>query len=796
MRLPLLLAALPLLVLPACRDASPTALVYPDLAEVPFLDFAAELPTAEVWFERAKISPSLIADRRFLTAGWAFPSQSSDKSGEAIHPVWTSSKDVEVQFYLGETGPRRIQSYFGAFRSATAADPLHASVSLNGEPLVELELEPTGKRVDLEIPEGLQVVGMNRLHIELDKIWRIGDGVAGSRDPRWVSMTCKEFNFVSEDPEQARRRDEGHWMLPTGVAINPSGPAGSRTQLQASSTLLRHWLKVPPGARFVSGVTLEQKGESAPDSAHMRVTLTDTSGHAAVLVDEPVGLGQAIHDTSASLEAWVGEIVRLDFSVHGKDGSPEPVIGLWAAPRITAESFATPAPVAAKNAVAAARQKLASAPVILVLLDAFNPTFAPSYGGRPGITPELDRLASEGAQFQTTTCGATYTIASIPSILTGKYTWEHGTWMKTTKLNASVPTWAQSFTSAGYRTVGFSCSTNGSSVLGDDQGFETFLDLFRTVLDGRKTVAAEQVLEPLDEVLDKADERPLFLWMHIVEPHAPFTPPAPWAGRYSASIDSDLVADAATLRIIRESRVTPAPNDLAKIKASYEENLSYVDSVLTKIRGRLEDAGIWDDAIVAVLSDHGESFTDHNSFNFSSTGHGTTSYDDQARTPLWIRLPSGLAPGGLKATGLASNMDVIPTIADLTGVPAPAGSMRGLSQAAALFDAQAAPRKVAVTHTATRMNQKRFLPTLSLRDARWKYIFTSGNRDELYDLVADPGENHNLAREHPILAGYYRQELERHSGFDPVTGGMDAASETIELDEETIRRMQALGYVR
>jgi len=796
MRLPFLIAAL---LLGACSNDSPTtpeALswpAYPIPEEAPFLDFAAELPNAEVWFERATISPSLLADRRFLTAGWSFPDQGSASPDEEPHPVWTSSRDVEVQFYLGEMGPRTLKSFLGAFRSATDTEPLHAVVTLNGNKLETVEIGPSGLEVNLELPEDQQIVGLNRLHFELDNIWRISEEIPDSQDPRRVSMNCKSLTLVNSDAEQARRRDEGLWMLPTGVAIDPNGPAGAHTELQASATLLRHRLKVPDGARFESGVALARKGEESPDRGTMRLTLTEISGKQSVLIDEPVGLGQAIHDVSASLEPWVGQIVQLDFTVHANDSSPEPVIGLWAAPRVIAPAVPVPTPT---EAVASARKELSHTPVVLVLLDAFNPSFATSYGGRAGIAPELDRIASEGAQFETTTCEATYTIASIPSILTGKYTWEHGTWMENTKLSPSLPTWAQSFTSAGYRTVGLACSPNGSSIFGNDNGFETFIDLFDEVQQGRETVAAEQVLEPLEGVLGKADDRPLFLWMHIVEPHEPYVPPAPWAGLYSASIDSNLTADAATLWDIRERRIVPTPNDLAKLKASYEENLSYVDSVLTKIRGRLEDAGIWDKAVVAVISDHGEAFMDHDSINFAAFGHGTTAYDDQARTPLWIRLPEGLAPRGLKVPGLVSNIDVIPTIADLTGVPAPAGPMHGISQAAALFDPQAAPRKVAVTHTSNRMNHEHFLPTLAFRDAHYKYIFTSGNRDELYDLARDPGEKRNIAREHPILTGYYRQELKRHSGFNVVTGGIDGKADVVELDAETVRRMQALGYVR
>ena len=766
---------------------------YPELEATPWMDLAAELHTADVWFETTKISPTLIADRRYLTAGWSFPDHGDDASAEELFPVWTSDKRSEIQFYLAETGPRRLSFYLGAFRSATRANPLVTRILLNGQLLETVDVLPAGRSIDLELPVENQRAGLNRLELQFDKIWRISEVIEGSGDVRLVSAHCKEFLFGIQAEEPRRRQEEVRWMLPNGARIASDGPAGGRTLLQASASLVSHYLRVPKGASLRTGVALFRAGDAAPNEAQLRVTLTDRAGKATVLFDRSAKLGAAIQDVEASLAPWEGQIVQLDFDVRAAANSPEPVVGMWAAPAV----LAPPAPAApAVKGLDAAKTSLRGAPVVMLLLDAFNPFFAPTYGGRPGIAPNLERIRNEGTQFDTTYCQATYTISSVPSILTSKYTWEHGAWKESTKLLDSVPTWPEAFSAAGYRTVGLTCSTNGSSLFGFERGFETFVDLYTEVLEGRDTISAEQVLAPLDEILAVEDERPLFLWLHIVEPHEPYMPPSPWAGKYTEGITSSIQGDAETLWNIRLRKLVPTPSDLAKLKADYEANISYVDSVVGQIRTRLEEAGIWDAAIKTIFSDHGEAFMDHDSLIYAAFGHGSTAYDDQARIPLWMTLPKGIAPMGTNVNGLASNMDILPTIAELTGVTDLPAPLRGTSLVPALFDPSATPRETIEAHTANRMNTKRFLPTLSIRDASWKYIFTSGNAEELYDLRSDPGEHTNVAAKNQLLAGYYRQLLRRQTGFELSTGGLSVQGGEVELDAETIRRMQALGYIR
>ena len=757
------------------------------------LDLAADLVHAEVLVERTEVHPSRIADRRHLTAGWSFPEHGDDSTVEKLRPIWNRDREAELAFHLAEVGPRTVRFRLNPFRAVSDEEPLGVTVSLNGQKLETHDLPPGGRWISISLPVVRQRVGLNRLLLTYDRLWRIRDHIEESEDIRMVSASCEAFLFEHGDPAQADRLAEGTFLLPEGVRPSPRGADGAHGIEQRSGTLLRHHLRVPDGARLHASVGVDRVGEGGPAGASFRVTLTDEDGGATELASVTAELGGPWRTVAADLGAWAGRAVRLDLSLTAADGSPTPVVGTWASPSVVAPEPAAQSP---PSALTRARERLDGAPVVLVLLDAFNPFFAPSYGGRPGIAPNLDRLQTEGAQFDLTYTPATYTISSVPSVLTSRYTWEHGAWNETTRLLDSVPTWPEAFREDGYRTVGLTCSINGSSLFGFDRGFEQFIDLYNELREGRETVIAEQVLEPLDGVLAGGDERPLFLWLHIVEPHEPYQPPAPYAGLYSGAVDSPITGDAATLWDIRLYRKQPTPLELAKLEAEYEDNITYVDAILGVIRERLEAAGIWDEAVVMVFSDHGEAFLDHGSPVLAGMGHGSTVYDDQARIPLWVRLPEGMKPTSTRLSALASNMDLLPTVADLVGVEPPAGDLRGVSLAPVLFDTAARPRESAVSHTSNRMNPNRFLPTLAIRHGDWKYIHTSGGRDELYDLATDPGETEDLARQRPVIAGWLRQELRRKTGFRPDTGGLNLETGEVELDEELLERMRALGYVR
>ncbi len=749
-------------------------------------DFATSLPYAEIWVEKDSIDTTRLADRGHLTAGWSFPAASEPRW------IWTDAEHSEIAFWIAEKAPRRLRFAVQPFLAVRTDGPLSLRITLNGTLLVEKELGPDGANLSLDLPEEAQCAGMNVLSLDADRCWRILDHVEKSQDIRRVGCLVGELSFALQDEERRRRHSERRLLLAEGIRLRAPDDAPAAV-LQVSGTSLRHHLQLRPAAHLRTGIAFLAKGTAKVDAAVFRIHASLDDGTRTTLMEREARLGAPAQWFDISLDALGGAIARLELEVADAAGSAEPVVGAWLDATIHAEAAHDEE---APPALSEARARLAKVPVVLILLDACNPSFISAYGGRQGLTPNLDRLASEGTLFETAYAQASYTIASVASMLTSLYTWEHGTWIETSKLPASIPTWPERFSEAGYRTVGFALTPNGSSLFGFDRGFDSFDDLYKEVRDARDNADAEQVLEPLTRELRRSDERPLFLWLHIVEPHEPYLPPAPWAGLYSSAIPEEISGDSDTLWLIRRWQLKPTASQTQRIKAQYEENLAYVDDVVGRIRTELEEAGIFEQALVAVFSDHGEGFLDHGSKTWAGQGHGTTIYDEMSRVPLILRLPGRLVTPGARSSQLVSNVDLLPTVADLVGVDAKNMGARGETFAAALFEPTQRVREWAVLHSASLMGGERFLPHLGVRLGKWKYIHTSGDRPQLFDLDRDPKETTNLAAELPVTTGFLRQLLRQESGFDLEQGGPLEPAEQTDLDPETLERMRALGYVR
>jgi arylsulfatase A-like enzyme len=427
---------------------------------------------------------------------------------------------------------------------------------------------------------------------------------------------------------------------------------------------------------------------------------------------------------------------------------------------------------------------LRGAPVVVILLDALNPSFLTCYGGRADLTPHIDALAAEGVRFTQAIAPAAYTISSIASLLTGVGVGAHHTWTwkpEGNHLPADLPTLAERFAAAGYATAAIVHSPNGSTAFGFDRGFQHFVDLWKVK---RPYPRAEDCWPALDELLAARDERPLFLWLHILEPHEPYHPPDPWRGRLDPGYTGTFTGDPVQLWSIRNREVVPDARDLAHLRAEYEETIAYADHAVGGIRERLERAGLWDRAIVVLVSDHGEGFLEHQGLDHAGMGHGSTVYDEMIRVPLIVKLPRGAATAGAVQAQLVASLDLLPALAELVGA-APAGAAR------------APGRDAVATHSGSH-EVHRLLATWSLRDARWKYMDTPGHPPELYDLAADPGEHHDLAAEQPGLVESMRRRLAELAGADLALGATTGAegpappADSPELQEQ----LRALGYVR
>ncbi len=469
-----------------------------------------------------------------------------------------------------------------------------------------------------------------------------------------------------------------------------------------------------------------------------------------------------------------------------------------------------------------------------------------SYGYRRNTTPNLDRLARQGARFEMAVAQAPFTLPSLASILTGRTPPLHGVRNHPAVLADSIETLAERFESAGYQTAAMTRHTWLRSKSGLDQGFaEYHNNKFSAGLDARSlSLAASDWLAARDP------ERPFFLWLHFLDPHLPYTPSYPYSVLYHDDYREEpqvkhlrAMADAALDR--EEYAPTPYADlaggpyydlvlrhypqnrillDLAFWKRSrgsiffgkdhysryevsqivdlYDGAILYTDDNLARIVKSLEENGLAEETVVAVAGDHGEAFGEHG----VSFTHDFTLYDEVLRVPLIVRGP-GVVPGATIGQQVRL-MDLTPTLLDLAGVE-PIPGIEGKSLAP-LLDGGSLPYLAAFAESAPARPQfpeqdKIYLPGIrgkwrSVRTDRWKLIQIpreEGDLYELYDLVDDPGETKNLFAELGGEAAKLQPLLEAWLATDPLKDSESTGEEGVEeLDPSALEQLKTLGYIQ
>jgi arylsulfatase A-like enzyme len=487
------------------------------------------------------------------------------------------------------------------------------------------------------------------------------------------------------------------------------------------------------------------------------------------------------------LPGRAGEIVRIGLAV-GEAAGPRFAWGRFVAPRVLGEGGADPlqpAPLApADDARAdALREKLASANVLLVLLDAARAQSFGAYGyGRP-TTPEIDRIASEGVVFERVYTPAVYTLGAMSSLWTSQYPDRHHSEVSfSARLPKDRLTLAELLSAQGIHTAGFVANAVAGKGFGFDRGFVEFHEVFRTL--GSRGDVFRQALPPW---LAANRDRRFFAYLHFREPHFPYDPEPPFDTMFGPEgpIPKAARRDAAFFTDVNQGRRPFGEAEREHLVRLYDGNLAFADQEVGALRKALEAEGLWDRTVVIVAADHGEEL-----FERGWIGHNVHVYEPSVRVPLIVRFPKGTGPAGKRVAALTDLLDVAPTVADILGARGKGGSGREFQGRSLLPVIEGAPGKPAVL-SRTVWDRPRY----ALRDERYKYVYYTQTGEEwLYDLEADPGETRDVGPSEPLLAAYYRQAL--HAWTLQLSRRGPSGSEQAELSREQCENLKALGYVQ
>jgi arylsulfatase A-like enzyme/Flp pilus assembly protein TadD len=395
--------------------------------------------------------------------------------------------------------------------------------------------------------------------------------------------------------------------------------------------------------------------------------------------------------------------------------------------------------------------------VVLITVDTLRPDHLGCYGYTSIQTPHIDQLARAGARFTQAFTPVPITLPAHTSLLTGAFPLATGVHDFTgNRVSSGTATLARILHDHGYSTAAFIGAPVLDSRFGLNQGFDTYFDHFD--LGGREEVHLDAIKRRGDQVVDEAQKwlklnprQPVFLWVHLYDPHAPYSPPEPYAGRY---------------------RGRP-----------YDGEIAFADDQVGRLMDALTQLGLLEKSLVVLVSDHGESLGEH-----GEKTHGFFVYNATLHIACIVKVP-GAAPRVVADE--VSLVDVMPTVLQALRIPIPS-SVQGRSLLSLVAGRSA--------ENPSNLYAESYPPLLHfgwnyLRSLEWhglKYIATT--RPELYDTRADPKELHNLFSTHQALAEEMHGRLQALvSRFTPAAGA--AAAEMAPTDPALLESLRSLGYV-
>jgi len=425
--------------------------------------------------------------------------------------------------------------------------------------------------------------------------------------------------------------------------------------------------------------------------------------------------------------------------------------------------------------------------VILIVIDTLRADALDLSGPRGSSTPHLAALAAESVIFENAIAPSSWTYPSMVSLMTGVAPLRDST-AGHTYATARLPTLAQHFQRRGYYTrgiVGNNLLFRPNNVAAGFHRIETYAT---TPVGGasRSIGLADRVPERFAHggstryITDQGigwikrnRGRPSFLWLHYFDPHAPYLPPV-------GDLPAGVSVPVPPLLAKPQSRMeeTDLPRKL------YDAEVRFVDREVGRFLAVLEQAGLYDDALIVVTSDHGEEFWEH-----GGTLHDGTMYQELLHVPFMIRLPGGKLHRRVRSR--VPTQALLPTLLEVAGIETPpqpgwAPSLTPFLQQDSI-DRYEAP----IISGATLSGEFQW----SVIKGRMKYIERRpSGLEEIYDLDADPDERDSVFQRRPDVAAASRRILEEHRAFAARTlQGLDSDGD--ERDDEWKERLRSLGYI-
>ncbi len=455
--------------------------------------------------------------------------------------------------------------------------------------------------------------------------------------------------------------------------------------------------------------------------------------------------------------------------------------------------------------------------ILLIVVDTLRWDFVSAYGFPHPLTPNIDALAREGVLYENAISASPWTTPSHASLFTSQYPSRNGVDGRNILLDPASKTLAAELSRTGFQTAGFINNVYIRRQTGLGRGFQQYeefwgrnecssimllVEFLHEKLNPREDTGAKETRNAITDWLhhDWTGKHPFFLFVHLMEPHAPYGTPASTIQKFlPAGVTSQQAAKVnQDPEIFISGKLKMTQRDFEILTSLYQNDVNYVDSVIGEIIQDFRAQDLLDNTLVIFTSDHGEHFGDH-----ALMSHELSLYDVLLHVPLIIRF-TNRNHAGTRIKETVQTIDIFPSILRFLKSESKL-DLQGFSLLPDFFERKNHPYAFSEYNNlraADKMSRR--FPDLpdspmwrkkvlkSVRTVDWKFIWATDGTRELYSIANDPYESNNLAQSNPDRVKKMQEILGKWStSFKP-----SRFYQNEEISREALDELRALGYVQ
>lgn len=717
-------------------------------------DFIENFPLTEVQDEPTLVDLGTPVARRHLLSGWSLDEKwPGYEGGSDMTMVWGVGEKSVFGFFVREGG--EIQMVFRCLPFRFPGSPSQViSIEINGQEVRQVALDPKLKEYNIVLPRETVRPGKNRLEFRYAYARAPIEVLPpGSKDRRRAELAVGfdyiRFSIGKPSPKPRADAANGVLYIPFGARVD-------------------YYLRLPQE----SAVTLEGLMPQGDPAGQLRLLLQREGEEEKI-----VGNLQASAEFRAiPLPGDSARIVRVSFQAVASSQASASKGGVaLVRPAIRSKHVPNDAHAGDSSRSSLPADGTRKPNVIIYLIDALRADHLGCYGYETATSPNIDALAKDAILFENAIAQSSWTRTSVASIFTGLYPKTHGVKSENDALPSEATTLAEILRAAGYRTAAFVANSTVGKPFGFNQGFVDSV-YFDWKLSDAVNKQAFAWLEA------KTHKQPFFLYVHTIDPHAPYGPPRDFREQFAAGVRSIDIGSVSNIKKLHQKKIPVTQTLIADLVSLYDAEIAFNDHNFGSLMKELRKNELYEETLIIFVSDHGEQFYEHEAWE-----HTTSLHREVLHVPLMIKLPSS-GTGGQRIAKQAQHIDILPTILDYLGLDIPT---------------QVEGRSLLVRRERDGL-MRRSLSYVNLygvwaesvREGRWKLMRQrrrgrQGTYLHLYDQQRDPDETVNLIEKHPVVAGYLLSLMQAHE-----QGRLALKPAKAMIDEELRQKLKALGYAQ